>query len=167
MVNNWHLLRLRKASCIIWSNCFWDLITVILLPPSFFCTASKIRRWEVCVHVCPCMFLLSTWDKEAVIRVRGSHHYPRDPCSWQGLVPSWKEAISPVPSKGREGASQGQLGTREGCAKGVVPLYSAFKSSWSWSPMIFPEFPMLSAENRRQVVWSCLTISTKSKGISQ
>lgn len=119
MVNNRHLLRLRKASCIIWSNCFWDLITVILLPPSVFCTASKIRRWEVCVRVRPCVFLLSTWDKEAVIGVRGSHHYPRDSCSWQELVPSWKEAISIAsPQQGNGGSvrTAGDTGrTGEGC----------------------------------------------------
>ena len=60
VVNNWHLLSLRKASCMIWSNCFWDLITVVLPPPSGFCTASKIKWWEACVRVCPCMFLLRT-----------------------------------------------------------------------------------------------------------
>lgn len=60
VANNWHLLSFRKASCIIWSNCFWDLIAVILPSTSGFCTASKIRWWEVCVRVSPYMFLLST-----------------------------------------------------------------------------------------------------------
>lgn len=126
VVNNWHLLSLRKVSCIIWSNCLWDLTTVIHAPPSGLCTARKIRWWEVCAHVCPCVFLLSTSDKEAVTGVRSSHHCPMDPWSWQGLVLPQKVATLPAPSKGREAAAQQQPVTREEQGKGVIPLYSGF-----------------------------------------
>ena len=73
---NWYLLSLRKASCVIWSNCFWDLTS-----PTFKLLHYKWNSWEVCVCVCPWVFLLSTWDEEAVIWVRGSQPYPMDPWS--------------------------------------------------------------------------------------